>query len=82
MIVSPKHRRHGLGRALLAKALVEARSLSQRRIHAMVEENNQAGLGFFLERGFEETGVHLPGFRQLARVVHGADRQPPLEISV
>ncbi len=74
--------RQGLGRALLSDALAEARSLSLRRILAMVVEDNRAGLGFFLERGFEETGIHLPGFRQLARVVHGADRQPPLEISI
>ena len=82
MIVSPEHRRKGLGRALLAEALVEARRLSLRRILAMVVEDNRAGFGFFLERGFEETGIHLPGFRQLARVVHGADCQPPLEISI
>lgn len=82
MIVSPEHRRKGLGRALLAAALAEARSLSLRRILAMVVGDNHAGFGFFLDRGFEETGIHLQGFRQLARVVHGADRQPPLEISI
>ncbi len=80
LIVAPEFRRRGVGRLLLAGALVDARHLGLRRLLAMVEEDNRVGLRFFLDEGFEETGVRLPRFLQLARVVHGADRQPPLEI--
>ena len=83
-MVEPTHSngsRHRSG-SPTAAALSEARNQGLRRVVAMVEVDNRAGIDFFLDQGFEETNVYLPGFLQLARVVHGAGRQPPLEISV
>jgi GNAT superfamily N-acetyltransferase len=82
LIVAPEHRRRGLGRRLLEAVLVEARRRGLRRLTAAVSDHNDGALQFFLDGGFEETGHWLPGFVHLSRVVHGADRQPPLEIFV
>ena len=80
LIVSPDHRRQGVGRQLLSSLLTDARQLGLRGLLAMVDEDNRVAQSFFLGKGFEDTGIHMPGFRQLSRVVHGAGSQPPLEI--
>lgn len=80
VIVDPEERRRGIGGRLLEEALVEARRAGLRRLLAVTEEGNRAGQEFFLTLGFEVAATSMPGFIQLARVVHGAGRQPPLEI--
>ena len=82
LIVAPDHRRQGVGRELLAGSLVDARQLGLRGLLAMIDENNRVAQSFFLGEGFEDTGIDMPGFRKLARVVHGAGSQPPLEIVI
>lgn len=80
LLVDPRRRRVGIGRALLAHAVREARAQGVRRLIAVVSQSNPAGLAFFAECGFERSGVAMPGFEHLVRLVHRGDRQPPLEI--
>lgn len=82
LIVGPDGRRRGRGSKLLEAALVRARELRLRRLLAVVAETNQKAQRFFARRGFEPTGVWLPQTVHLARVVHGSQAEPPLEISV
>jgi ribosomal protein S18 acetylase RimI-like enzyme len=81
LIVAPGRRRQGIGRVLLEAMLGEARQRGLRGVVAVVQETNVPALSFFRAAGFEESGVAMPGFVHLARLVHRADRQPPLEIS-
>ncbi len=81
LIVAPRRRRRGIGSYLLQAALQVARNQGLRRILALVDDDNQPALEFFLEHGFEETGQYLAGYVHLSRYVHGADSQPPLEIT-
>ena len=80
LITAANARRHGVGTRLLAAALGCSRDLGVRRLLAVVDENNRAAQAFFASQGFEGTGVWIPGYVQMARVVHGAGSQPPLEI--
>lgn len=80
LIVDPRLRRRGLGRQLVERALVEARRLGLRRLVALVRPENDPALRLFGEHGFETSGVRVVGFEHLARVVHRADRERPLEI--
>jgi len=82
LIVHPGQRRRGLGAELLEAALAEARRRGLRRLLAVVQDTNEKGYRFFSSRGFEPTGVWLPRTIHLARVVHGAEAQPPLEITI
>jgi RimJ/RimL family protein N-acetyltransferase len=81
LVVARAHRRRGHGTELLDAALAEARRLGLRRLVAMVEEDNPVARNFFLAAGFEPSGRPVPRFVPLERLVHGADAQPPLEIS-
>jgi ribosomal protein S18 acetylase RimI-like enzyme len=81
LIVDPGRRGLGIGSAVLATALASARRLGLRRLLAVVQTENTAAEAFFRDAGFENAGVYLPGFVHLARIVHRADRQPPIEIS-
>ena len=81
LLVAPGHRRRGLGSQLLERALGEARRRGLRRLEAVVQVDNRSARAFFEEAGFEPTGRVVPGFVHLARVVHRAEHQPPLEIA-
>lgn len=81
LIVSPERRRMGVGRRLLAAALAEARRVGLNRLLAVIHDGNRAAADFFEEAGFEPSGVLMPGFLHLARIVHRSDFQPPLEIT-
>lgn len=81
LITAPDERRRGLGRGLLEGALASARRRGLRGLIAVVQDSNHAALGFFAQVGFETSGVVMPGFVHLVRMVHRADRQPPLEIT-
>jgi len=80
LIADPSRRRHGIGSALLDHVLAEMRVRGYRRLLAVVDVDNRAAREFFLAAGFEVARSPLPGFDHLERVVHRADRQPPLEI--
>lgn len=80
IIVGPGLRRRGLGTALLEEALSQARSRGLRRILAVVEDENDPAMGFFSAAGFHSVGRKTPGNTHLERLIHRADRQPPLEI--
>ncbi len=80
LIVHPERRRVGLGMALLDHALRQARASGLSRLLVVVETQNQAAQQFFLQAGFETAGASN-GHLRLSRLVHRADRQPPLEIS-
>ncbi|MFO1050999.1 MAG: GNAT family N-acetyltransferase [Planctomycetota bacterium] len=80
LIVDPRHRRRGIGRLLVEKALEEARRLGLRRLSALVRPDNEPALRLFTETGFEPSATRVVGFECLARVVHRADRERPLEI--
>ena len=80
LIVHPDRRRVGLGNQLLEEALRQVRIEGVHRLMAVVEVDNEAAQGFFLHAGFE-TELTGNGYVRLSRLVHGADQQPPLEIS-
>ena len=80
LIVDPRHRRRGVGRLLVERALDEARRRGLRRLVALVRPDNEAALRLFADCGFEPSGSHVVGFEHLARVVHNADRERPIEI--
>ena len=80
LIADPGARRQGIGTSLLEEALIEARARGLRRLVAVVDTDNRVAREFLVAGGFEVTRAPLPGFDHLERVVHGADRQPPLEI--
>lgn len=79
LVVAPGCRRRGLGRAMFAAALVEARRRGVHSLVAAVDRGNAPALGFFADLGFETDGVFGERARML-RVVHGGDHQPPLEV--
>ena len=81
LIVHPERRRAGLGMALLDQALRRARAHGLCRLLAVVESANEATESFFLQAGFETAGADNSCLR-LSRLVHRADEQPPLEISL
>ena len=81
LIVHPDRRRVGLGMALLEQALRRARARGLCRLMAVVESANEAAQRFFQQAGFEATGA-ANGHVRLSRLVHRADEQPPLEISL
>jgi ribosomal protein S18 acetylase RimI-like enzyme len=80
LIADPDRLRRGIGTSLLEHALAEMRTRGLGRMLAVVDIDNRAGREFFLAAGFEIARSPLPGFDHLERVVHRADRQPPLEI--
>ena len=80
LIVAPDQRRSGIGRRLLDEALRQARVRGLRKVRAVVDARNAAALGFFGEAGFAENGSNTPGNIHLYRLIHCAERQPPLEI--
>lgn len=80
LIVAPGQRRSGIGRRLLDEALDQARSRGICKIRAVVNETNAAALEFFDAAGFSPNGHNTPGNIHLHRLLHRADRQPPLEI--
>jgi L-amino acid N-acyltransferase YncA len=71
LAVAPDQRRSGSGRALLRHLVEQCRTLRVRRLHAMVDRLNPAGLDFFRDCGFEEDG-HLGGAVRMVRWVHNA----------
>ncbi len=80
LIVGPGRRRTGLGRRLLDEALRQARSQGIGKFQAVVAEDNATAIGFFESAGFTTNGSNTPGNIHLHRLIHRADRQPPLEI--
>jgi len=80
LIVAPSRRRTGIGRRLLDEALRQARRRGIGKFHAVVAEGNDAALGLFESAGFAANGSNTPGNIHLQRLIHRADRQPPLEI--
>lgn len=81
LIVDPRHRRRGVGAQLVERAIAEARRIGLRRLAAMVRPENDAALRLFANHGFEPSAVRMIGFLHLARVVHRADTERPLEIT-
>jgi ribosomal protein S18 acetylase RimI-like enzyme len=80
LIVAPGRRRRGVGRRMFDEALRQARRRGLRRILAVVRESNSAALDFFSDAGFDRVGAKTPEHVHLERLVHRAERQPPLEI--
>ncbi len=83
LIVRPGMRRQGVGRALLAQAVVRARELGWGRLWAVIRRENEAARGLFEALGFEAGKSPLPGYLHLVRLVHRrlAGTVPPLEIA-
>lgn len=81
LITAPSERRRGVGRALLEGSLATARRRGLRGLIAVVQDNNHSAVSFFAQEGFEISGVAMPRFVHMVRIVHRADRQPPLEIT-
>ena len=80
LIVALGRRRQGIGAQLLEEALRVARGAGIRRLLAVIQDSNEPGLSFFRGQGFHASGVYIPGFVHLARIVHRTDSAVPLEI--
>ena len=55
--VDERHRRHGIGRALLEKAIAEARSLGIGAFVGLIFAHNEPSLRLFSELGFARWGL-------------------------
>lgn len=80
VIVAPHRRRSGIGLQIFAEVLKQARARGLRKILAVVSETNEDGLAFFYDAGFDRAGDQSSQHAHLQRLVHCAERQPPLEI--
>ena len=80
VIVAPHRRRSGIGLQIFAEVLKQARARGLRKILAVVSEANEDGLAFFDDAGFDRAGDQHSQHVHLQRLVHCAERQPPLEI--
>jgi ribosomal protein S18 acetylase RimI-like enzyme len=80
LIVAPGQRRTGIGGLLLDEALNQARTRGICKVRAVVDETNAAARKFFDAAGFSANGHNTPGHVHLHRLIHRAERQPPLEI--
>lgn len=80
ILVAPRKRRQGLGRRLLEEALNQARARGIRKVLAVIDANNGPALDFFHDAGFSHNGSNTPGHIHLHRLIHRAERPPPLEI--
>jgi ribosomal protein S18 acetylase RimI-like enzyme len=80
LIVAPGQRRQGIGAQLLEEALRVARGAGIRRLLAVIQDSNERAQAFFRGQGFHASGVYIPGFVHLARIVHRTDSAVPLEI--
>ena len=80
VIVAPHRRRNGIGLQILEEVLKQARARSLRKILAVVSQANQDGLTFFHDAGFDLSRDQTSQHVHLQRLVHCAERQPPLEI--
>jgi len=56
LYVEARSRRRGVGRALVAKLLEEARAIGVERIDLEVLSTNEAATGFWRSMGFRPTG--------------------------
>jgi len=56
LYVEPRSRRRGIGRALIAKLLEEARAIGVERIDLEILSTNEAATGFWRSMGFRPTG--------------------------
>lgn len=61
LAVHPSHRRRGISRALLSKALAQARSQGASVVWLEVRPSNLAALSLYQSFGFQEVGIR-PGY--------------------
>jgi len=81
LIVDPRCRRQGVGRAMFSEILEEARQTGIKRLLAVVQEGNKPGREFFPGFGFESRPQQMPGYLHFERIIHGGGSQPPLDVS-
>lgn len=75
ILVGPHLRRRGVGHAILAAAVHQARCLELRQVFAAVHCDNHAGHAFFAAAGFAEGEERIPGYRYFERELgHAAPR--------
>lgn len=74
LAVARGSRRGGLGAKLLALVINEAKSLSIRRLQAVVDVANAPAMAFFAKAAFEERST-IPGSVTFVRWLHDADVQ-------
>lgn len=56
--VLKEYKGHGIGSALMTRALDDARRLGKQRVWLGVWEHNDAAYGFYVHEGFEKVGEH------------------------
>ena len=61
LAVRATHRRHGIGRRLLAWLIASARTAGVRSLHLELRANNEAARAFYRAMGFSET-ILVPGY--------------------
>jgi ribosomal-protein-alanine N-acetyltransferase len=64
LAVKYKHRRKGVGTALLAAALEEFALAGAKRVYLEVRESNSGGIAFYDRHGFAKTGLRKGYYRE------------------
>ncbi|MBK8975318.1 MAG: GNAT family N-acetyltransferase [Planctomycetes bacterium] len=80
VVVDPAARRAGIGTELLWDARSQALARGCVRLVAWIEPGNRAARELFLSAGFELRDGESRRFECYERLIHGAERQPPIEI--
>jgi ribosomal protein S18 acetylase RimI-like enzyme len=81
IIVDPGNRRLGLASAMMSEILTMARQRGVSRLLAVVEEGNRGGAEFFHGFDFEQRAPQISRYLYFERILHGAESQPPLEVT-
>lgn len=81
IVVAPESRRRGHGRAILGRAIVQARDLGLQKLVACIDRGNTAALEFFQEMRFRQSGLVANRLRLVRELQARVDR-PPLEIEL
>jgi len=63
LVVAAPHRRHGLGSALLARAMQQARQSGLLHIMTVVQSKNHPAIGFLQRNGFKFCGYNERFYR-------------------
>jgi ribosomal-protein-alanine N-acetyltransferase len=64
MAVAPEHRRHGLGKRLLAACLAWLREQGAAKVYLEVRRSNEAAIAMYVEAGFGTLGVRPNYYRK------------------
>jgi ribosomal-protein-alanine N-acetyltransferase len=83
LAVQPRHRRRGIGRALLTWLLDSATTAGMTSVHLELLEDNVAARAFYRSLGFTET-LRLPGYyrgRKAAVRMTMVIRSPALRVA-